>query len=196
MFCGSCGKQIEGNTAFCTGCGTKVGGSAQPPPAISQKGSVQLGYGALLIAGDGEYIRRSPSYILLQYAFIISFVGLLAGVFGAFAVAAGESAGWLIFIGAISLYFFIASLIYLKRKGTQSRTHIKVYEQFITGAGIREFKGLEDFTVPFSEVKVVDVVEKRHIIMRTTVGTFTCYTQKATPIRAAIISRLQQNGGD
>lgn len=41
MFCGQCGKKIEGNVAFCPGCGARLGGGFVPPappaPPVQKK---------------------------------------------------------------------------------------------------------------------------------------------------------------
>lgn len=81
MFCKNCGKELKDGSAFCSGCGAAVNGSAptQTAPPQGAQYSQQPAQPDQVPAANGE---NTIAIIGFVFAFLFSLVGLICSIIG------------------------------------------------------------------------------------------------------------------
>ena len=166
---------------------------------------VQSETGNLLIAGDGKY--NLTSLISWGISLIAYAICLVIGLVVIPDLIRTTRRGWIEFVGmrfsiqdaqSMATMFIIIGLIgliigmyftILALRRFQSEIH--VYDNCIIGKNVQGMPpALQEFNVPLSDVKNVDVLKGTGITIHTQYGTYTSYTKNANEVRDIIMANL------
>jgi len=211
MFCGKCGATLPEQSNFCGKCGIQFERVAQPLDVSQQRTTVQnvnqmhrsteINTNKLLLTGETADIKSK--IVAIVYLLILDIAAIVVGCWALFEFLPSiprhardfapifQVGGIIAIIGGI---FGIGYTIYVAYLGmTERKTKIYVYDDVVKGTVmVGSFGHLQEFNLPYKDIKNVDVVKKTAVVIHTQYEKYICAAKNSHEIRDKIMELVHR----